>query len=118
MLARAVVVQHDMPPCAGMGGGGPLQEAQAPLVAVPGARSSFPRGDLHGDGIGRIDLRRPPGPRLVRQRGDRARPAAAPLADTVGREASAIRAIAAFGSRSASARDNRGFSAVPSLGSE
>ena len=58
----SVVVQHDMQPCAGMGGGGRLREAQDLMVAVPGAasiRSSFPRGDLQGDDIGRIDLRHP-----------------------------------------------------------
>jgi hypothetical protein len=32
----SVVVQHGMQPCAGMGGGGPLGEAQDLMVAVPG----------------------------------------------------------------------------------
>ena len=35
----SVVVQHDMQPCAGMGGGGPLREAQDLMVAVPGRQA-------------------------------------------------------------------------------
>ena len=99
----SVVVQHGMQPCAGMGGGGPLREAQD-LMAVPGAqafvvvsprRSAGRRHRPHRSPAAARTAAHPPAPRIasssaanrVLQRGDRALPAAAPLAGTVGGEA-------------------------------